>query len=179
MKPRISGGIVGYYARCPRQAWLAAAGIRMEQESDDVALGKLLDETALPRLPAAVDLEVEGPDGIVLSGRIDRINFREGSLIEIKKSMSAKEAHAWQLRFYLWLLRLAGVRRPDGAPFDGVLTYPLLRRTLRVGLEDAHVRRLEGMVRSIAEAAAAPAPPARAADRRRCRGCAYEEWCFA
>lgn len=45
----IGGMLVGYYLICPRKAWLSMRGLWMEQESDDVALGRLLDATSYDR----------------------------------------------------------------------------------------------------------------------------------
>ncbi len=41
---RIDAMLVGYYALCPRKAWLSLRGLWMEQESDQVAVGRLPEE---------------------------------------------------------------------------------------------------------------------------------------
>ena len=89
----------------------------MEQESDTVALGRLLDESSYSRNDKQIHIEAEAPDGTHLVGKIDRANLKQGVLHETKKGRSCEEAHKWQVRFYLWLLFRNGVVRADGQPF--------------------------------------------------------------
>lgn len=170
--------LVGYVVRCPRQAWLSLHHLWMEQESDTVALGRQLGATAYPREKKELDLEVEGPGGVSLVGRIDHANLQGGVLHEVKKSPSAHEAHVWQLRFYLWLLRLAGVVRPDGSAFTGRLDYPALRKTQDVTLSEDDILHLTALVERLVELADAPHPPPRLAERNICFGCSFEELCY-
>ncbi len=180
---RIGGMLVGYYRICPRKAWLSMRGIWMEQESDTVALGRLLDEGSYPRADKHLTIEAEAPDGthgpaIRLVGKIDRANLREGILYETKKGRSCEDAHYWQVRFYLWLLTLNGVIRADGSPFRGQLDYPLLRRTETVMLYPEHETELAATVAAIRELAGQETPPARLTKRAFCAKCAYEELCY-
>lgn len=175
--PRIGGMLVGYYVVCPRKAWLSMRGLWMEQENDNVQLGRLIDESTYTRARKAIDLSAETPSGIRLVGKVDVVNLREGVLHEVKKSKAVEEAHVWQLRFYLWLLRLNGVTRGDGSPFTGQLDYPKLRRSDRVELSDEDVSRLEEIVDAVARAYAQP-PPERHPRRSFCRKCAFEELCY-
>ena len=170
--------LVGYYLICPRKAWLSLHGLWMEQESDDVALGRLLDQGSYARRKKHLTLEAEAPDGTRLAGRVDTANLREGVLHETKKGRACEEAHVWQLRFYLWLLRLGGVTRAGGRPFTGRLDYPKLRRTEDVRLEPEHERRLAEIVADLRRLAAEPHPPERLGRRAFCRKCAFEELCY-
>ena len=122
--PRIGGMLVGYYRLCPRKAWWSLRGIWMEQESDTVALGRLLDEAAYARADKHLQVEAEAPDGTPLIGKIDRAKLREGVLHETKKGRSCEDAHRWQVRFLPVAAapqrrgpcgRLA-LRRPDRLP---------------------------------------------------------------
>ncbi len=180
---RVGGMLVGYYRLCPRKAWLSMRGIWMEQESDTVALGRLLDDHSYDRSEKHLTIEaevpgVDSPDGTPLVGKIDRANLREGVLHETKKSRSCEDAHLWQVRFYLWLLYLNGVTRTDGSPFRGQLDYPLLRRTETVTLEPAHQIELAQTVTAIRALAGQETPPARLAKYQFCSKCAYEELCY-
>lgn len=170
--------LIGYLVRCPRQAWLSLHHLWMEQESDTVALGRLLGATAYSREKKELDLEVEGPGRVRLVGRIDHADLRDGVLHEVKKSPSAHEAHLWQLRFYLWLLRLADVTRADGEPFTGRLDYPALRRTQEVTLDDDDIAHLAALAQRLSALAEAPHPPPRLPERKACFGCSYEELCY-
>lgn len=170
--------LVGYYRICPRKAWLSLRGLWMEQESDAVALGRLVDAHTYVRADKHLSLEAEAPDGTLLVGKIDRATLRAGILHETKKGRSCEEAHRWQLRFYLWLLYRNGVARADGVPFSGQLDYPLLRRTEAVTLKPEHVTELMAIVQAIREIAAHDIPPPRLSKRKFCTKCAFEELCY-
>lgn len=152
-------------------------GIWMEQESETVALGRLLDENSYERADKHIEINAEAPDGTPLVGKIDRANLKHGFLHETKKSRSCEDAHLWQVRFYLWLLYRNGVSRADGSPFRGQLDYPLLRRTETVTLEPAHVDELVEIVGAVQALAVREEPPARLTKRSLCSKCAYDELC--
>jgi CRISPR-associated exonuclease Cas4 len=150
----------------------------MEQESDVVAQGRLLDKTSYRRRRSQIPLEAEAPDGTRLVGRIDGADLRAGTLHEVKKGRSCEAAHVWQLRFYLWLLKRCGVTRPDGTPLGGQIDYPRLRRTEPVTLTPEHETRLESIVAALRTLAGQPRPPPRIDRRAFCRRCAFEELCY-
>ncbi len=177
-KLRIGGMLVGYYRLCPRKAWLSMRGIWMEQESDTVALGRLLDEHSYDRADKHIEINAEAPDGTPLVGKIDRANLKNGVLHETKRSRSCEDAHRWQVRFYLWLLTRNGVIRADGSPFRGQLDYPLLRRTEHVTLEPEHTGELIATVAAIRELATQADPPPRLSKRTFCSKCAFDELCY-
>jgi CRISPR-associated exonuclease Cas4 len=171
--------LVGYYVLCPRKAWLSMHGLWMEQESEAVALGRLIDRTSYARARKQLDLAAEAPNGTQLVGRVDWSELRDGVLHETKKGRAAEDAHTWQLRFYLWLLKRCGVTRSDGSPFTGVLDYPKLKKTKPVRLEPDHERRLETIVAGLRTLASRPSPPPRLDRRAFCKRCAFEELCYA
>lgn len=175
---RVGGMVLGYYLLCPRKAWLSLRGIWMEQESDAVALGRLLDQHSYERSDKHIEINAEAPDGTPLVGKIDRADLRNGVLHETKKGRSCEDSHRWQLRFYLWLLKRNGVVRANGQPFDGQLDYPLLRRTELVSLSPDDESQLADWVRDIGELAGQEAPPARLTKRKFCAKCSFEELCY-
>ena len=154
----------------------------MEQESETVALGRLLDETADPREKKGYELDVDAPPpvapGVRLVGKIDHANLRDGVLHEVKRGRSGADAHRAQVRFYLWLLRLARVTRADGSEFTGQIDYPSLRRTEAVTLTDADAEDLAATVSALAALARTATPPPRHARRAFCAACAFEELCY-
>ncbi|MBN8587426.1 MAG: CRISPR-associated protein Cas4 [Rhodothermia bacterium] len=170
---QIGGMLLGYYNLCPRKAWLSASGIEMEQESEAVALGRLLHETSYERTDKEVLLEAVY-QGVTLVGKLDGANLRDKVLYEVKKSKSAEESHIWQIKFYLWLLALSG--KPE---FTAEIRYPLLRKTQEVVLEEGDAEKLGEMVLRLAELLRAETPPDRILQRKFCAKCAYEEYCYA
>lgn len=176
--PRIGGMLVGYYVICPRKAWLSMRGLWMEQESTAVALGRLVGEASYQRQKKEIMLTATAPDGTPLVGKVDWARLNQGILHETKKGRSCEEAHVWQLRFYLWLLALSGVTRPDGQPFRGEINYPQLRRTEPVQLTSEHEERLAEIVADLRRLAGQTHPPPRIDARAFCTKCAFEELCY-
>ncbi len=176
--PRIGGMLIGYYLICPRKAWLSLRGLWMEQESDTVAIGRQLDEQSYGREVKHIELEALAPCGTGLVGKIDWANLKTGVLHETKKGRSCEEAHRWQLRFYLWLLKLNGVCSKDGSPFNGMLDYPTLRRREHVSLSTEEEVQLAAMIRALRQLAMSSEPPERLSRRSFCKTCAFEELCY-
>ncbi len=178
MSSPIGGMLFSYFLICPRKAWLVRQGIWMEQDSEDVALGRLLDETSYARSEKHLDLYANAPDGTPLTGRIDRAVLRDGVLHETKKGRSCQQAHLSQVRFYLWLLKLNGVTHANGAPFRGQLDYPALRRSEPVTLAPQQEAELEQQLRQLNQLLSATHPPERLSTHSFCRKCAFEELCY-
>jgi CRISPR-associated exonuclease Cas4 len=176
---RVGGMLVGYYVVCPRKAWLSMRGLWMEQESTTVALGRLIGASSYARKKKELLLTAEAPCGTPLVGKIDWADLNGGILHETKKSRAQAEAHREQMRFYLWLLRLNGVTRADGTPFEGELNVPRHRRTERVTLTKSDEDRLAAVVAALRDLFDQPHPPPRRDSRSFCRRCAFEELCYA
>ena len=176
--PYLTATLFNYHLICSRKSWLHHHGIRMEQESEAVALGKLLDESSYQRSDKHIMLHAETPSRVALVGKIDRANLREGILHETKKGRACEEAHLWQVRFYLWLLSLNKVQRADGKAFTGQLDYPTLRRTETVELTTEHEQQLVVWTDELQQVLQQPAPPPRITQRAFCRKCAFEELCY-
>lgn len=176
--PRIGGMLVGYYLICSRKAWLSMRGLWMEQESTAVALGRQVGAQSYARRKKELLLTAEAPGGAPLVGKVDWARLDRGVLHETKKGRSCEEAHVWQLRFYLWLLKLCGATRPDGEPFRGEINYPKLRRTEPVRLEPEHEERLAEIVADLRRLAVRDTPPPRIDRRAFCKRCAFEELCY-
>jgi len=177
--PRIGGMLIGYYVLCPRKAWLSMRGLLMEQESEAVALGRLVGQTSYARREKELMVTATAPDGTPLVGKLDGAQLDAGVICETKRSPKAADAHRWQLRFYLWLLKLDGVTGPGGDPLIGRLEYPSQRQTDTVRLTPEHETRLEEMVAALSDLVKQPTPPPRLDRRSFCRTCAYEELCYA
>lgn len=170
--------LVGYARVCRRKAWLAVRGLAMEDESDAVRHGRLIDRTAYPRRRAkGVMVTAAAPDGTPLVAKLDGADLRGGVLHEVKRGRSCEDAHVWQVRFYLWVLGLRGVTGPGGRPLRGRIDYPALRRTEPVELRDEDAAELAAVVADVAALARAESPPARHPRRTFCRRCAYEALC--
>lgn len=95
----ITGTIINYYFHCKTQCWLHANRINLEDNSEDVRIGKILHEINEEKAKKA-EISI---DNI----KIDKIT-RE-YLVEVKKSDSDPKAVKWQVLLYLKKLKDKGV----------------------------------------------------------------------
>jgi CRISPR-associated exonuclease Cas4 len=157
---------INYFMICKRKLWLFANGINMEHTSDIVAEGKLIHETTYPQRPERYsELEIDG-------SVIDFYDAHNKIIHEIKKSDKMEEAHEWQVKYYIWLLKKNGV---DGA--TGILEYPKLRETTKVELSDVDAVNLEKMIENIEQIVAFETCP-QAIEAKICKNCSYYEFCY-
>jgi CRISPR-associated exonuclease Cas4 len=161
---QIAGTQVNYYFTCKRELWFFSHGIRMEQESDLVRLGKLIDESAYERKEKGFDI-----DGTIL---IDWIDSNTGVIHEVKKSDSMEEAHRWQVLYYLWYLKRKGV-----TGLSGEIDYPKLRQKIQVELTPELELQMEEILGKITGVISEDCPPTRM-KRSFCRTCSYFELCW-
>jgi len=158
-----TGTHVNYYFVCTRKLWLFHYGVTMEHKSDLVALGRLVHEESYARDRK----EIAAFEGI----KIDRITAG-GVIHEVKKSNKLEDAHVWQLKYYLYVLK-----QQDIWPLYGKLEYPKLRKTLEVNLTAEDEREIEKIKQRIAKILESKSPP-KIAKMKICRKCAYFEYCW-
>lgn len=95
----ITGTIINYYFHCKRQCWLFSNRVNLEDNSQDVKVGKAMHEV---KLEHKKDKEVS-----IGNVRVDKISGKY--LVEIKKSDADRVATRWQLYFYLKELENKGI----------------------------------------------------------------------
>lgn len=76
----ITGVYINYYFHCPRHLWLFARNIRMEHNSEDVFIGKLISSNSFNRKKHEIKF-IDEEDSIV----IDFIDKNRKIVHEIKK----------------------------------------------------------------------------------------------
>jgi len=138
----------------------------MEHTSDKVAEGKLIGETSYrQRAEKYTEIEIGG-------SKIDFYDAARKVIHEVKKSNKMEEAHAWQVKFYIWLLENAGVEN-----VTAIIEYPTLKQTRQImfGDEDRRyilqtIKQIESIVRS------QQCPPL--INSKICKQCAYYDFCY-
>lgn len=115
MEKNITGMMIYYYIVCQKKLWYFIKEISMEQQNENVQLGKLLDENSHTREEKHLNI-----DNVI---NIDYIK-EEGVIYEIKKSRKIEEASIWQVKYYLYYLRKKGVNN-----IKAKIDYPLLKQT--------------------------------------------------
>ena len=166
----INATLINLYHVCKRECWLHANGINMEHTSDMVYDGKLLHETSYAeRNEKHSEMAVEAKyEDVDLRGKIDFYDV----IHETKRGNKVESAHEWQVKFYLWLLRLNGI---DGA--NAKIEYPLLRQTHWVQLDAEDISKLEQTAKSVALLRDEPqCPPVIKA--KICQSCSYYDLCY-
>lgn len=162
-KMKITGVMVEYYFICKKKLWYFANQIQMENEHENVLIGRMIDENSY----------IQERKNILIDGTIN-IDFirKHRQIHEVKKSKSIEEATIWQVKYYLYYLRKLGME-----DIAGVIDYPLLRRNLVVGLEKNDEEKIKELIQDIESIVAMPLPPT-AKKMKICSKCAYYELCF-
>lgn len=170
----INATLINLYNICLRECWLHANGIRMEQTSDTVADGKLLHETSYAdRNVKHSELSIEANfDNIPLYGKIDFYDAKRKIIHETKHGNKVEEAHIWQVKFYLWLLKLNGIYDATG-----IIEYPLLRQTDKVSLEKSDETLLKNIIFDISKLLDSEICPT-VLNSKICKSCSYYELCY-
>ena len=160
---KITGTEVNYYLLCKRKLWLFSRGITMEHTSDNVFMGKLIDEHSYPRTKKEILI-----DGVV------KIDFMDDGVVhEVKKSNRMEEAHVGQLLYYIYCLRQKGVDIRKG-----IINYPKQKRTTEVMLTPDKECEIKDVVKKVIEIKNAELAPD-VLNYRICKKCGYEDFCYS
>ncbi len=163
MDKPISGMMIYYYIVCKRKLWYFYNQIQMETESENVKIGKVLDEKAYEREEKHINI-----DDVI---SIDFIKSK-GILHEVKKSKKIEEAGIMQVKYYLYYLKQKGV---EG--IKGKVDYPLLKQSIDIELTDDDEKNIEAMIIDLKIIVNRPLPPL-LEKKRICKSCAYFELCY-
>lgn len=88
---KVNGTLVNYYIHCKRQCYLHGNRINLEDESEDVKIGKAIHEEKK---------ENEKNREIIIENiKLDKLTTKY--LVETKKSDADIEAAKWQVLYYL------------------------------------------------------------------------------
>ena len=155
-----------YLLLCPRKLWLHHHQLRLEDNSADVAMGKLIERTHYRRRSdrwRQLDLGALKIDHYDPAARLVR---------EVKKSAKLEHVHVAQVKYYLYYLEQRGVHDPSG-----LIEYPSQRRTTSVELTDQDRKHtIPDWERAISEVTSGTCPPV--ARKPICRRCAFRDFCF-
>ncbi|HBN28267.1 MAG TPA: CRISPR-associated protein Cas4, partial [Clostridiaceae bacterium] len=133
----ITGTMINYYFHCKRQCWLFANRINLEDNSEDVHIGRVLHEIAS-----------EGKENSEISIdniKIDKIT--DEYLTEIKKSDADEEASKWQLIYYLKVLKDKGIERKGKLEF--IEKNKQDKKVIYYDLNDEYEKQLMELYKSI------------------------------
>ncbi len=163
MQKEITGVMVYYYQVCLRKLWYFYHEIQMEQDNENVKIGKILDEETYQRDEKHINI-----DNVI---NVDFIRSR-GILHEVKKSRKIEEASVFQVKYYLHYLKQRGV---EG--ITAKIDYPLLKKTIEIDLTDKDIERIEECLSEIKQIVEKNIPP-ELSKKNICKSCAYYDLCF-
>ena len=161
----ITGTMINYYFHCKRQCWLFANRINLEDNSEDVHIGRVLHEIAS-----------EGKENSEISIdniKIDKIT--DEYLTEIKKSDADEEASKWQLIYYLKVLKVKGIERKGKLEF--IEKNKQDKKVIYYDLNDEYEKQLMELYKSIETLVNSSTPP-EIEKGSKCKRCAYYEYCY-
>lgn len=154
--------MVYYYNVCKRKLWFFSNEINMEDCSEDVMIGALLDQKSYGREDKHINID-----------NVINIDFfgNENILNEIKKSNKIEEATIWQVKYYLYYLKQRGV------VITAKIDYPLLKKNVYVELTDEDEINIEGMLQDIESITGSDTAPDKLQSGI-CKKCAYYDLCY-
>lgn len=162
MDQPITGMMVYYYIVCKRKLWYFCHQINMEQNNDDVQIGKTIDEGSYARSDKHININDVINIDFIQKGRL---------LHEVKKSKKIEEASIWQVKYYLYYLK-----NHDLEDIKAKIDYPLLKQTIDVILEADDENKLEVMLKNIQQIMMGAIPPMEK-QKKICPKCAYFDLC--
>ncbi len=162
----ITGTHIAYLHTCHRKIWLFAKNIQMEQTSELVSEGKLIDETTYPqRSERYTQIELEGI-------KIDYFDNKTNTIHETKKSDKIESAHEAQVKYYIWRLEQEGL-----TGVKGVIEYPKLRHITPVEIKDSDRINIPKQILEIQNIISLENCPD-VINSPICKKCAYYEFCY-
>ena len=162
---RINGTLINYYFHCKRQCYLHGNRLNLEDNSEQVKIGKAIHEE---RAENSTNSEVA-----IENIRLDKLT--KEYVIEIKKSDADLEAAKWQLLYYLSVLKRKGIRRKGKLEF--VEKNKKDKRIIYLELTDEVEKQLFDYIQEIETLIAEEKPP-ECIHKNTCKKCAYYEYCY-
>lgn len=155
---------MNYYFHCKRQCYLHGNRLNLEDNSEQVKIGKALHEERDKKENTEIALE-----NICL----DKLS-RE-YLTEVKKSDADVEAAKWQLLFYLKVLKEKGIERKGKLEF--IEKEKSGKKILYYELTTEVEQELEGYIYEIERLLESDEIP-QVLNKPKCKKCAYYEYCY-
>jgi CRISPR-associated exonuclease Cas4 len=161
----VNGTLISYYFICKTKLWLHANRINLEDNSEDVRIGKILHELQEEKNKQS-EISI---DNI----KIDKLTSEY--LVEIKKSDSDPEAVKWQVLLYLYTLKGKGVERKGKIEF--IEKNRQNKKVHYVELDEVNEKELLEVLAKIKALINEERPPEPIFENK-CKKCAYYEYCF-
>lgn len=163
----VTGTLISYYFYCHRRLWLHANEIKLENNSEDVSMGALIEETSYSQRSEKYTQIELGPI------KIDFFDWQNKIIHEVKKSSKFHETHIWQIKYYIYIMEQTGIKN-----VRGILEYPLERKTEDIMLSNIDRERIEELKNEILGIIQADSCPP-LLHNYRCNNCGYFDFCYS
>ena len=161
----INGTIINYYFHCKRQCYLHGNRLNMEDNSEQVKIGKAIHEE---RAENKNNTEIA-----IDNNRLDKLT--KEYLTEVKKSDADAEAAKWQLLYYLKVLKTKGVIRKGKLEFAEKNKKD--KKIIIIELTDEVEKELDKYIDEIEQLLNQDRIP-ECINKSTCKKCAYYEYCY-
>ena len=156
---------MNYYFHCKRQCYLFGNRLNLEDNSEEVKIGKAIHEERANSDNTEIAIE---------NIRLDKLTSEY--LTEMKKSDADVEASKWQLVFYLKVLKDKGIVRRGKLEF--VEKHRSSKKTMIVELDEQLEDELKKKIEEIEELLCQSSVPPVSSNQAGCKKCAYYEYCY-
>ena len=159
----ITGIMVYYYFICKKKLWYFINQINMEQNSELVSIGKILDEESYRKEKKQ----------ILIDNTINIDFIKNGAVLhEVKKTKSIEEAGIWQIKYYMYYLEKKEVKSVKAK-----IDYPLLRETKEIILSNSDRKVLDKVIQDIEKMKDEEIIPKKI-NSKICKKCSYYDLCY-
>lgn len=161
----INGTLINYYFHCKRQCYLHGNRINLEDNSEDVKIGKAIHEERADKK--------ENSELSIDNIKIDKLT--DEYLVEVKKSDADVEASRWQLIYYLMVLKKKGIERKGKLEF--IEKNKTKNKILYIELDEELENKMQNYISDINDLLSKDTIPD-VIDKPKCKKCAYFEYCY-
>ena len=159
----MTGTLINYYIYCKTKCWLHYHKINLEDNSEDVRIGKILHEISEDKVNEVSFEHI----------KVDKIT--KDYVIEVKKSDSDMESGKWQLLYYLYILKQKGIIKKG--KLEVFEKHKQDKKQFIIELDEELENKLKTMIKDIENLLELSIPP-QPQKTTKCKKCAYYEYCF-
>lgn len=161
---KVNGTLINYYFHCKRQCYLFGNRLNMEDNSEEVKIGKAIHDDKADKSNTEIAI-----DNI----RLDKLT--KEYITEVKKSDADIEAAKWQLLFYLKVLKTKGVLRKGKLEF--IEKNKSTNKVVYLELDNQSEMELNSYIEKIEQLLEMDKIPP-VLNKSSCKKCAYYEYCY-
>ena len=159
----VNGTLINYYFHCQRQCYLHGNRLNLEDESENVKIGKALHE----------EKDDKSSEIAIDNIRLDKLTTKY--LTETKKSDADLVAAKWQLLYYLKILKSKGIIRKGR--IEVIEKNKQNKSFIEVELTEIEEKELDKIVIKIKELLENDQIPP-VLNENKCKKCAYYAYCY-